>query len=164
MGVPGLRIRRSRVLRLLAALLLVPPALSGCSLASMPSQQHPNCSWNNTPPANNARICDEVFATLTAITRALQRGDDTAVHRVVTTPQVAARVINYGRSKRADGLSNLHIVPSLTLQDRGGGRYGAGFYVDGKTRGGHIADPETLYLEVRHGRATVYEDQPNQLW
>ncbi len=138
--------------------------LSGCSIESLPSQQQPVCSWNVNPPANNLLLCARTFKTLSALVQAEVRGDDQAVQRLVVNPAVAANIIEYGRQQRSAGLIYMHVVPSLTLDITGKGAVGAGFFITGKTRRWLISDPQTVYLQVRHGVQVVVHDQPDQQW
>ena len=149
------------VLRGCLALLVT--SVTGCSLASLPSQHNPTCSWSSSPPANADALCTTSFDTLTKIVQAVQKGDNQAIKTIVTNPSVAARIMAYSRTQRVAHARRLHVVPSFTLETSGD-LLGAGFYVLGKNDSGNVNSPETLYLKVKGRSATVVEDQPNQDW
>ncbi len=137
--------------------------VTGCALASLPSQENPTCSWSSSPPANADALCATAFDTLTKVVHAVQKGDKATIRTIVTNPTVAARILTYSRSQRALHARSLHVVPSFTL-DIAGGLLGAGFYVLGKNDSGNVNSPETLYLRVHGQMARIVEDQPNQDW
>jgi hypothetical protein len=130
----------------------------------MPSQSQPVCSWVTAPPANHDALCRTVYATLDAIARAEVRDDTRTIRRLVSNPHVARRIIAHAVSLRTSGVESLHITPSFTLGQSRNGYLGAGFNVVGATRKGGIAAPQTIYLLVRHGMATVVDDQPEEEW
>jgi hypothetical protein len=131
---------------------------------SYPSQTRPTCSWTSQPPSNADALCNAVFHTLRSLADAEERGDDATVRRLVTNPAVAHRIIAYGRTLRAAGVQNLHIVPSFTLGRVPGGYLGAGFFILGKTRHGTSEGKENVYLHFRGETAIVVRDQPAQEW
>lgn len=143
--------------------LLALTSLAGCDLG-LPTQNNPSCSWNITPPSHSATICRIAFGTLKSIVRAEVAGDNRPIRRLVANPRVARKVIAYGDQQRLQGLKFMHVVPSLTLDITSQGLVGAGFFIVGKTRGGRIADPQTVYMRLHGGTAQVTEDQPDQQW
>ncbi|MGH2444076.1 MAG: hypothetical protein ACRDFX_13050 [Chloroflexota bacterium] len=144
-------------------LLGVAVLLAGCAV-SLPSQQHPVCSWDSQPPKNAQLICDSTFRTLRALIKAVVHNDRRAIRHLVTNPRVVKRIEAYGTLRRGQGIVYLHIVPSLTLELTKQSYIGAGFFVTGKTHQGNVSDQEVLYLLLHHGTALVAEDQPNQIW
>lgn len=144
--------------------LLLLSCLGGCSLVSVPSQAHPDCSWSTSPPGNQKSLCAQTFRTLRALAQAAASGNDSTVRRLVPNASVARRIIAYGRDQRRQGLQWMHIDPSIAMGTVSGGRVGAGFYIIGRSGAGKISAPETLYLRVRDGRAIVVGDQPAQEW
>jgi hypothetical protein len=138
--------------------------LSGCSLMSLPSQNHPVCSWGGQPPANNKQVCDIAFATLSSLVKAELRADNGTIHRLVPVPRIASRIIAYGNVQRAAKIDNLHVVPSMTVEISAHGYLGAGFFIVGKSNGSRVSSPETVYVRIRHGHGEVVGDQPNQDW
>lgn len=138
--------------------------LSGCTIPGLPSQQHPVCSWASQPPVDADRVCSQTFSTLTSLVAGERRGDNGTVYKLVSSPVIARRIINFGAEQRANRVTNLHVVPDLTLAITPRGYVGAGFYILGKGRKGQVNAPQTIYLKLRHGRAVVVGDQPNQDW
>lgn len=139
-------------------------ALVGCGIPGLPSQQHPDCSWNSVVPSNADQLCSVAFRTTSALVRAQVRGDDPAIRRLVSNPRVAANIIAYGRLRRSQRINFLHVVPSMTLDAGNPHLLGAGFFVVGKTAAGRVDDPETLYMVVHGSSAQVTQDQPNEAW
>jgi len=138
---------------------------AGCGLINgIPSQTHPSCSWTTQVPSNADSVCNTVFATLRALTEAEFRGDQRTIHRLVPKAAVAARIVDFGRRKRREGLRSLRPTPSLTLGASAHGTLGVGAQVVGQTRGGSFRVPETVYVRVRDGTAYVVDDQPEQEW
>lgn len=148
----------------LCSLALLVTVLCGCAVAHVPNQRQPVCSWDSTPPVRSKAVCGQVFATLSSLARAEKEGDDATVRRLVTSAVARQRIISYGASLRRDGVSDLHVVPSVTLDVIRPSYIGAGFYVLGKTRKGRVNAPQTLYLQLTGNRAIVAADQPNQEW
>ena len=147
----------------LAAFVLVSLLLPGCLGTSYPSQAQPVCSWANEPPPKAGTVCREIFATLRAIAAAERRGDDATIHRLVSNPAVAERIIRHGRSIRRERVRGYHAVASFTLQ-RFPGYIGAGFYLVGQTKKSRISDQVSLFLKVQGGTAVVIRDVPAQDW
>lgn len=167
------RCRAGRGYRRLSAPLLaitgVVTALSGCGIAGIPSQQRPACSWGTQIPSNADALCTVAFKTLSTLVRDEVRGNDRAIHLLVSNATVARRIIVFGRDQRANHIIFLHVVPSITLATTQQGLLGAGFFIVGKTHSGKISAPETVYMRVYHvgvaaSRAVVVEDQPDQEW
>jgi hypothetical protein len=136
--------------------------LTGCLGTSLPSTQTPSCSWDSRVPANSASICSAVYRTLNTVAHAQQMGDNRTVARLATKPSVRKRLIAYGRTIRAQGAQNLHVVPSLTLTRIRRHLFGAGFYLN--VRGGRTNAPETMELRVEGPHAVIINDQPGQEW
>jgi len=145
-------------------LAVLPIGMAACTIAGLPSQQHPSCSWSTQPPSNAGALCTIAFNTLTQIVQATEHGDNAAIRRVVTNPTVARRIIAFGTSQRASHAHELHVVPSFTLEITSQGYLGAGFYLLGKNDGGNVNSQNTVYMRVKRGRATVVEDPPGQDW
>jgi len=140
-------------------------SLSGCSLVSVPSPNHPDCFWAKQPPANDAAICQSVARTLNRLVRAELVDDPRAVRALVRNPQIAKKIIAHGAFIRAHHIEKYHVVPSLTLDDQGRGVIGAGIYLRGTTaQGGRLKQEATLYLLLRHGTAIVIDHEPGQTW
>lgn len=152
------------MIRLAASLLVAGTLLSGCLGTSVPTQSNPSCSWDSSVPAHASSICTSVFHTLSSIAAALQTGNDAAIRRLVSSGSVRHKLVNYGRGLRAQGVRNLHVVPSITLDQLKRGSIGAGFYVNGNITGGRVNAPQTVELRLVHGRASVINDQPGQEW
>jgi hypothetical protein len=152
------------VIRPLAPLLVILPMLSGCLDTSIPTRHNPSCSWDSSVPPNASTICSTVFRTLQSLATAEQKGNNGVVRRLVSLPRVRHRIIRYGASLRGQKVSNLHIVPSFTLDQLRPSYFGAGFYLNGDLPGGHVNSPMTVELRVNKGRAIVINDQPGQEW
>lgn len=149
--------------RALTGLAILPFFLCGCLAGSIPSQSKPSCSWSSTPPSNAGSLCQRVFRTLADVVRAERRGDNATIRRIAAPP-IAGRIIAHGRGLRRQGILDLHVVPSITLETLDSGEIGAGFYLQGKTRAGKVHQPETVYLDVGSRRARILHDQPLQEW
>lgn len=149
-----------RSLPLLLGLLVI---LTGCLSQPVPTQGHPTCSWTTTPPHNAAQICDRTFALLTAVTHAIETGDERTIRRDAA-PAVAAHIILYERQLRPLHPRGLHVVPSFTLSVDKPGLFGAGFYVLGKTRQAPIKDQESVYVRVTSRSVHITHDQTQQYW
>lgn len=115
-------------------------------------------------PARSDFLCATVFRTLSGLARANLRGDDATVRRLVSDPRVAGRIVAYGRKIRRAHATDLHVVPSITMDKLPSGELGAGFYLLGSARTGRINAPQTLYLRLRRRTAFVVRDQPGQEW
>jgi hypothetical protein len=152
------------VIRRVALLLVVGAILTGCTGASVPTSEHPVCSWDSAVPANSEPVCSAVFHTINAVARAEQMGNDAAIKRLVAGASARRRIISYGRTLRAQGVRDLHVVPSITLDRLHPHTFGAGFYLKGAVRGGRINAPLTLELRMRGSGAVVIADQPGQEW
>lgn len=139
-------------------------ALSGCSAASLATQSKPICSWTVSPPPDATHRCSVVFTTLRTLARADVSGDNATVRRIVVTPVVARQIIAYGRRMRALGASNVHVVPSLTLDITADGLVGARTSLVGSIRGGRLREPFTLYLRLRGDSARVVAHDPGYAW
>jgi hypothetical protein len=92
------------------------------------------------------------------------RYDLRTIRRLVTNPRVARRIIAHAASLQARGVQSLHITPSFTLGRSRRGNLGAAFNMVGTSRHGNITAPQTAYLVVRDGSATVVDDQPEEEW
>jgi hypothetical protein len=139
--------------------------MAGCLSVTYPTQQRPTCSWASQPPPNANTLCSTVYRTLTTLVNAELSGDDRAIRRLVTDPQVAGRVVSYGRTVLAQGRASMHAVPSFTLDTATQpGEIGANFSIVGKTQQGQINTQETVYLRIRHGTALLVADQPGEDW
>lgn len=138
---------------------------AGCGLlGGLPSQSHPSCSWTTQPPNNPDSVCATVFSTLRMLALADLNGDDATIHRLVTSPAVARRIIAFGRDERRLGLHSLHVTPSLTLGASVNRTLGVGLQLVGQTRGGSLRAPQTIYVRLHGDSATVVDDQPEQEW
>lgn len=115
-------------------------------------------------PSNGEQLCTVAFSTTSALVRAVVHGDSRAVHRLVSNPRVAGKILAYSSLRRGQRIRFLHVVPSLTLDAGNPQLLGAGFFVVGKTAAGRVNDPETLYMVVRGSSAVVTQDQPNEAW
>jgi hypothetical protein len=141
----------------------VPVLIAACG--GYPSQSNPTCSWTSQPPGNADAICKETFRTLTKVAQAEAKGDFKTIHTLVSNPSVAARIIDFGNSERAQGLKELHVVPSLTLGSlQTSDRTGVGFHLGGRRVHGSFEGTETVYMQIRGGRAVIVLDQPNEEW
>jgi hypothetical protein len=138
--------------------------LAGCSAASVPSQSHPICSWAVQVPSNSDALCAAAFRTLSRLAAADARGDDRTVRRLVSNRSIADQIIAYGRQLRSQGLRDLHIVPSLTLDLTPAGMWGAEFVLAGKTSQGNFHQTSTLYFRSRRGVDIVEAQDPLQAW
>jgi hypothetical protein len=157
-------VNRTHPVRLLGAV-LVAGGMAGCGLfGTLPSQNNPTCSWTSEPPKDSAAFCQTVFRTLQALTGAELHGDDRTIHRLVTKPAVAARIILFGRQKRHDGLRFLRPSPSVTLGASVNNTTGVHLEVVGQTGSGKVAAPETVYVRLHAGTAYVVDDQPEEEW
>lgn len=152
------------MIRSLPALPLACVVLSGCLGTSVPTVSNPSCSWDSSVPSNAASICRAVYSTLNGIARAEQTGNTASIRRLVSGRAVQRRILAHGRSLRKQGVSGLHVVPSITLDLLHPGTVGAGFYLNGTVRGGRVNSPLTVELRVTGGRATVVNDQPGEEW
>lgn len=138
--------------------------MASCSVASIPSQAQPDCSWAVSPPANQKPLCIRTFRVLATLARADAAGNTSVIHRHVTNRAVARQIIAYGHSLRNQGLTDLHIVPSFTIDILSNGLVGAEFALSGKTQNNNIHEPCTLYFTHRHGRYVVVAHDPGQAW
>lgn len=148
--------------RLLACLLVL--ALGGCSLAALPSQSNPTCSWESRVPDNADAVCTRTVSALQKMTAAVARGDARTIRRLVVDPVTAGKMILYSQRIRAAGARGLHVVPSIALDQEAHGRIGAGFYVLGTTRRRRIKSQETLYFNWVRGRYVVTASDLEKDW
>jgi hypothetical protein len=139
-------------------------ALGGCSLASLPSQQHPTCSWESDVPGNANAICTRTFGVLSSLAVAVAAGDIAAIRRHVVDPTTVARMTLYSQKVRAEHGTGLHVVPDLGLDAEAHGQIGAGFYVLGKTATTKLNSPETLYFNWVKGRWVVVRSDLDKDW
>ncbi|MDQ2741563.1 MAG: hypothetical protein M3Z66_04600 [Chloroflexota bacterium] len=148
----------------LVPLLLLLPLLAGCFTDSLPSQQHPICSWTSAVPINANRLCGQTYRTLSTVLKASVSGDQAAVHRLVPSRQIAGRIIAFGDAQRRDGIHYIRIVPSYTLETEQNGSVGASFGLVGVTNRGSLKAPQVMYLRMSHGVQVISGDQPQQEW
>jgi hypothetical protein len=147
------------------AVMLLALFLTGCALEQhLPSQGNPTCSWGSEVPANAQKLCGITFTTLSLVARAELRGDTRTIRRVVTNRDVAGRILAHTSDLHRVGVRTLHVVPSLTLSTTAQGYVGAGFYLLGTSKQGRIKSPQTVYLRVARGSATIVGDQSDQQW
>lgn len=152
------------MIRRLGPALVLSLLLSGCLGTSLPTQQNPNCSWDSTVPANSGTICVAVYRTLNGVARAEETGDRAAIHRLVANARVRGRITKHSRALRTQSVSDLHVVPSFTLDQLHAHIFGAGFYLNGQVRGGRVNSPMTVELRVVRAQAVIVNDQPGQEW
>jgi hypothetical protein len=147
------------------AIVLLAIILAGCAVEQhLPSQADPTCSWGSNVPSNEQKLCSVTFTTLSMVARAELRGDRGTILRIVTNRAVASRILDHTSALHRVGVQTLHIVPSLTLSVTSQGYIGAGFYLLGTSRQGRIKSPQTVYLQVKKGSATIVGDQSDQQW
>jgi hypothetical protein len=108
-------------------------------------------------------VCGRVFSVLSAVTQAIEVGDERTIRRYAA-PAVAAHVVTYERQLRPLHPTGLHVVPSFTMSVDAPGLFGAGFYVLGKTRHAPIKDQESVYVRVSARSVRITHDQTQQYW
>ena len=148
----------------LLAVSLAAVLLGGCA-TDMPSANNPVCSWEKSVPDNGDAICRETFHTVNALVRAQVHDDTATIHRLVVTPRVGSRIINHGRSIRAQHISRYHVLPSIILDLPVKGVVGASVELRGKKLSGSTySNTETVYMHIRNGTAYVFDDQALENW
>lgn len=158
-----LQINRAASITVVAIILICSLFLAGCSLVSLPSQQHPVCSWISDVPNDADAVCGQVFATLRTITRAALHGDGATVRRLVPNRSMEHKILNYGARRRSQKVVGLHVVPDLRINNVDG-YIGVGFELVGESRAGKVHDEETVYARFRRGTAVLLHDDPESGW
>ncbi|HZT95203.1 MAG TPA: hypothetical protein VFB34_00035 [Chloroflexota bacterium] len=137
--------------------------LASCSL--LPSSGSvPTCGWTTSIPSHGDRLCTESYSLFRRLTLDEATGNDAAVHRLVTSPVVARRIIAYGRRLRSRGLRSLQPATTLLLTARGANQILASGDLKGQTKHGKIDLEEVIRIRFDSGRPRVVGDIPFEEW
>jgi hypothetical protein len=132
--------------------------------SGVPSEANPSCSWMTAPPPNDKTVCRLIYDALQSIARAEFIGDAATIRGRVTNSAVADRIISQSRELRKQHAQFLHIAPSFTLGPMSDGTYEAIVGLVGRSSTGKISAPQQVYLRLRHGKAVIVNDRPNEEW